>query len=63
VCNLLLVCEPLAGWRQVMVSDRRTRSTGSPPKMLASSSSTSAPQLRADELLVDLFGAEPGWHL
>jgi hypothetical protein len=25
VCNLFLVCEPLAGWRQVMVSDRRTR--------------------------------------
>jgi hypothetical protein len=25
VCNLFLVCEPLAGWRQVMVSDRRAR--------------------------------------
>ena len=25
MCNLFLVCEPLAGWRQVMVSDRRTR--------------------------------------
>ena len=25
VCNLFLVCEPLAGWRQVMVSGRRTR--------------------------------------
>jgi hypothetical protein len=25
VCNLFLACEPLAGWRQVMVSDRRTR--------------------------------------
>ena len=25
VCNLFLVCEPLAGWRDVMVSDRRTR--------------------------------------
>jgi hypothetical protein len=25
VCNLFMVCEPLAGWRQVMVSDRRTR--------------------------------------
>jgi hypothetical protein len=25
VGNLLLVCEPLAGWRQVMVSARRTR--------------------------------------
>ena len=25
VCNLFLVCEPLAGWRQVMVSQRRTR--------------------------------------
>ena len=25
VCNLFLVAEPLAGWRQVMVSDRRTR--------------------------------------
>jgi hypothetical protein len=25
VCNLFLVCEPLAGWRQVTVSDRRTR--------------------------------------
>jgi hypothetical protein len=25
VCNLFLVCEPLRGWRQVMVSDRRTR--------------------------------------
>jgi DDE superfamily endonuclease len=25
VCNLFLVCEPLAGWRHVMVSDRRTR--------------------------------------
>ena len=25
VCNLFLVCEPLAGWRQVMVSARRTR--------------------------------------
>ena len=25
VCNLFLVGEPLAGWRQVMVSDRRTR--------------------------------------
>jgi hypothetical protein len=24
-CNLFLVCEPLAGWRHVMVSDRRTR--------------------------------------
>ena len=23
--NLFLVCEPLRGWRQVMVSDRRTR--------------------------------------
>jgi hypothetical protein len=25
VCNLFLVCEPLAGWRHVLVSDRRTR--------------------------------------
>src|SRR5215208_8258141 len=25
VCNLFLVAEPLAGWRQIMVSDRRTR--------------------------------------
>jgi DDE superfamily endonuclease len=25
VCNLFLVTEPLAGWRQVMVSARRTR--------------------------------------
>jgi DDE superfamily endonuclease len=25
VCNLFLVCEPLAGWRHVMVSQRRTR--------------------------------------
>ena len=25
VCNLFLVTEPLAGWRQVMVSVRRTR--------------------------------------
>jgi hypothetical protein len=25
VCNLFLVCEPLRGWRQVMVSARRTR--------------------------------------
>jgi hypothetical protein len=25
VCNLFLVCEPLAGWRQVTVSARRTR--------------------------------------
>jgi hypothetical protein len=25
VCNLFLVCEPLAGWRAVMVSERRTR--------------------------------------
>jgi hypothetical protein len=25
VCNLFLVTEPLAGWRQIMVSDRRTR--------------------------------------
>jgi DDE superfamily endonuclease len=25
VCNLFLVCEPLAGWRHVTVSDRRTR--------------------------------------
>jgi DDE superfamily endonuclease len=25
VCNVFLVCEPLAGWRQVTVSDRRTR--------------------------------------
>ena len=25
VCNLFLVCEPLRGWREVMVSDRRTR--------------------------------------
>ena len=25
VCNLFMVCEPLAGWRDVMVSDRRTR--------------------------------------
>jgi hypothetical protein len=25
VCNVFLVCEPLAGWRQVMVSERRTR--------------------------------------
>jgi hypothetical protein len=24
-CNLFLVCEPLRGWRHVMVSDRRTR--------------------------------------
>jgi hypothetical protein len=31
VCNLFLVCEPLAGWRQVTVSDRRTRSTGRTP--------------------------------
>src|SRR6266540_4515205 len=25
VCNVFLVCEPLAGWRDVMVSARRTR--------------------------------------
>jgi hypothetical protein len=25
VCNLFLVCEPLRGWRDVMVSARRTR--------------------------------------
>jgi DDE superfamily endonuclease len=25
VCNLFLACEPLRGWRDVMVSDRRTR--------------------------------------
>jgi hypothetical protein len=25
VCNLFLVCEPLRGWRHVMVSQRRTR--------------------------------------
>ncbi len=25
VCNLVLVCEPLRGWRHVTVSDRRTR--------------------------------------
>jgi hypothetical protein len=25
VCNLFLVCEPLAGWREVMTSGRRTR--------------------------------------
>jgi hypothetical protein len=25
VCKLFLVCEPLRGWRQVTVSDRRTR--------------------------------------
>jgi hypothetical protein len=25
VCNLFVVCEPLAGWRDVMVSARRTR--------------------------------------
>lgn len=25
VCNLFLVCEPLRGWRHVLVSDRRTR--------------------------------------
>jgi hypothetical protein len=25
VCNVFLVCEPLRGWRQVTVSDRRTR--------------------------------------
>jgi hypothetical protein len=25
VCNLFLVCEPLRGWRHVMVSDQRTR--------------------------------------
>jgi hypothetical protein len=25
VCNVFLVCEPPAGWRDVMVSDRRTR--------------------------------------
>ena len=25
VCNLFLVTEPLAGWRHVMVSERRTR--------------------------------------
>ncbi len=25
VCNLFLVCEPLRGWRHVVVSDRRTR--------------------------------------
>ena len=25
VCNLFLACEPLAGWRDVMVSGRRTR--------------------------------------
>jgi hypothetical protein len=25
VCNVFLVCEPLRGWRQVMVSQRRTR--------------------------------------
>lgn len=25
VVNLYMVCEPLRGWREVMVSDRRTR--------------------------------------
>jgi DDE superfamily endonuclease len=25
VCNLFLACEPLAGWRHVMASDRRAR--------------------------------------
>ncbi len=25
VCNLFMVCEPLAGWRHVVVSERRTR--------------------------------------
>jgi hypothetical protein len=25
VCNLFMVCEPLRGWRQVMVSEQRTR--------------------------------------
>ncbi len=25
VCNLFVVCEPLRGWRDVMVSARRTR--------------------------------------
>ncbi len=25
VANLFLVCEPLRGWREVVVSDRRTR--------------------------------------
>jgi DDE superfamily endonuclease len=25
VCNLFVVCEPLRGWRKVMVSERRTR--------------------------------------
>jgi hypothetical protein len=25
VCNLFLITEPLAGWRHVMVSERRTR--------------------------------------
>ncbi len=25
VCNLFMICEPLRGWRHVMVSDRRTR--------------------------------------
>jgi hypothetical protein len=25
VCNVFLICEPLRGWRQVMVSQRRTR--------------------------------------
>ena len=25
VCNLFLTCEPLRGWRHIMVSDRRTR--------------------------------------
>jgi len=25
VCNLFLVCEPLRGWRHVLVSERRTR--------------------------------------
>jgi DDE superfamily endonuclease len=28
VCNLFVVCEPLRGWRDVMVSDRRTRIEG-----------------------------------
>jgi hypothetical protein len=32
VGNLFLVCEPLAGWRQVMVSDRRTRIDWAPSR-------------------------------
>ena len=28
VVNLFMICEPLRGWREVMVSDRRTGSTG-----------------------------------